>query len=193
MGSVLLMSQASRWAKARVTNTTDNGFPSRVPRTTRPSGIGDNAAQATASAVIDTSALQADFPTQNVIRTAFFGVGSNNNTFSARLILWDFLAPANGETGVGLWVPVPIFEVQVTLTSSMPGVAGSVVDATNLFADTITLTGTTATSDGSINIVSPANDTIAHAVWDYKAGQLLEWIFTTGGVATSCNALWKTY
>lgn len=189
-----LMTRCDRYQRVRQTNATDNGFPTRVPRTTRPSGVGDNAAQATASAVIDRSQLLDDFLGQNVLRLAFFGAGSNNNTFSARVIAWDNVdeqASQNDEADI--WVPTVLCELAVTLSSTPVGLAGTVLNASQLFADTIALTGTTANDDVSIDIVSPANDTIAHVCLDMKGAQLIEVTFTTGGSATSCNALWKMY
>lgn len=187
----MIMTQGARWKKLRSTNTTDNGFPSRIPRATRPSGIGDSAAQATASAVHDNSSRLSDFPVQNVGRFVFFGAGSNNNTFSARLIAWDLVHVDTDATEI--WIPTVLFEVALTISSTPIGLAGRDVVATDLFADTISLTGTTANDDVSIDIVSPANDTIAHLVADLKGAQLWEMTFTTGGSATNCNALYKSY
>lgn len=202
MPVVIPQTLSEDFIRARGTSATDNGFPSRIPTITKPSGVGNSAAQATASAVFDLRNNGAAASVSNSILMVFFGVGSDNNTFSARLAGWrrarprpgdSTTPPALGGAAEFLWIPVPLFEVAVTLSSTQPGIVNSLIGATSLFADTITLTGTTANDDVSVDIVSPANDTIAHLVVDVKGFELVEPIFTTGGSATSCNALLAKY
>jgi hypothetical protein len=178
---------ARRWQRARTINATDNGFPSIVPTGTMPSGIGDNAAQASAAAVEDLLVSVADGVGPNVAKFVFFGVGADNTTFSVRTYGWTYLFTGNPDTA--LWIPVLLFEVAVTL-SAVTGVAGLAIDNTNRFADTISLTiGNTA----DVVVTSPANDTVAHLVADVKGFQLLQHTFTTGASATSCNSLNSKY
>lgn len=179
--------------RARVTNATDNGFPSRLITAARPSGVGDNAAQATASAVFDLGG--GEFATgQNRAFVKPFGAGANNATFSMRLIGWNRVYGRTGnDPNTSVWDPTVLGEFACTLSSTPIGLAGKILIATDLFADTITVTGTTANQGVSVDVVSPANDTPAHLIIDIKGLQLLELTFTTGGSATSCNALVKFF
>lgn len=179
---MLLETLSQSFRKARSTNQTSNGYVSKVPTATEPKG---DAGTATGASVIDLAT--GGHYSQNAVLIVFYGVGSNNNTFSCRLIGWRQVGANNALTD--LWIPVPLFEVQVTLSSTPVGVAGHTIVATELFADTIALTGTTANDDVSIDITSPANDTIAHLVADVKGFTKIELSFTTGASATSCNAL----
>lgn len=177
----------------RATSATDNGFPSRLPTLTKPSGLGDAAAQTTSS-VLDFGCLSGGGQVQNAAMLMFFGAGANNTTFSARLVAWTLILgdPAGTASNRPVWMPLDLFEVQVTLSSTPIGVATGIITATDLFADTITLTGTTANANVGIEIVSPANDRPAHLIVDFKGSMLIEPIFTTGGSATNCNGLLRT-
>jgi hypothetical protein len=183
--------------KVRQTNATDAAFPARTPTATEPSGVGDNAAQATASAVFD---LVGDAPRhdgrseKNRMMIVPFGAGADTNTLSLRVIGWRIAYDRNKaqQDHKGIWIPVPLCELLCTL-STPTGVANRDVVATDLFADTIALTGTTANDDVDISITSPANNTIAHAVVDMKGFQKVEIIFQTGSSATDCNALGAWY
>jgi hypothetical protein len=184
---VLIETMSSPFRKMRATNATDNGFPSVLPTTTTPSGIGDAAAQTTASVFVVGHVNGG--VVQNGCVAAFYGVGSDNNTFSARCYDWRKVPGTNSVPN--LWVPILLCEVALTLSSTFPGIAGSPVGATELFADTITLTF--GNSNVSIEVLSPgttsANSGIAHLMMDMKGPTLLQWTFTTGGSATSCNGL----
>lgn len=178
--------------RARVTNATDNGFPSRLPTATEPTGIGNSAAQATASAVF---VVGGESPSmQNRVFIKPFGAGANNATFSMRVIAWSRVFDHTGnDLNTFVWDPTVLCELTCTLSSTPIGLAGKVIVATDLFADTITITGTTANAGVSIDVVSPANDTAGHVVLDLKGAQKVEFTFTTGASATSCNALVRMY
>jgi hypothetical protein len=124
---------------------------------------------------------------QNGLILKPFGVGSDTNTFSLRVIGWTRILETD-ETNA-LWDPTDLCELLCTLSSTPIGIAGKIVTETNLFADTIAITGTTANAGVSIDVVSPANDRAGHVVLDIKGFSKIEIIFKTGGVATSCNAL----
>lgn len=178
----------NRWRPFRATNANDNGYPSRVPTATEPVRSGNSAAQATTMAVVDFGSDTVQV--QNAVKIKFYGVGSNNDTFSCRFIGWEFVNPGN--VALGFWDATDLFEVLVTLTSSITGVSGRTPDQTNLFADTITIVGATANAGVNINVVSPANDRAGYLVVDFLGFRKVEPIFTTGGVATSCNAMYST-
>lgn len=176
------------FTKIRATNTTDASFPSRLIRATEPSGIGDSVAQATASAVFDCRGGFGNV-VQNAVKIEPFGAGSNNNTFSLRVIGWKRVVDRASPGDVNLWVwrPTVLVELACTISSTDIGLVGKCVAATDLFADTITLT--TGNDDVSVDIVSPTGDLGAHAIVDLKGSQLYEITFGTGSSATSCNAL----
>lgn len=187
----LLRTLSTAFIKARQTNTTTNGFTDRVPTATEPSGKGDAAAQTTLAVFDLVSDFTVDLVSQkNRIIIVPFGAGSDTNTFVMRVIGWRIAYER--DTGArqdnAIWIPVKLAEFTCTL-STPPGLAGKVVNASQLFADTIALVGTSGNDDIDISITSPADNTIAHVVVDNKGSHKVELQFSTGGSATSCNAL----
>ncbi len=177
-----LMTQTSWLRKARSVNQTSASPASKVPTIVEPSG---DAGTATGAAVIELGDRLGG--AQNFVRAMFYGVGTNNQTFSCRVYGWNGVVDTN--TGIQLWVPALLAEVAVVLSSTIPGVANSQVLSTELFADTITITGTTAIQGTDIDLKSPANDQVALMVLDMFGFQKLEFAFSTDSSATSCNAL----
>jgi hypothetical protein len=161
-----MQSLVTGYSKARATNSTDNPYPSRVATTTRPSGDG-----------VITIEQTGRFTRNNVMLVPY-GVGADNVTMSARVLAW--------REASGLWVPTIVCEVACTLSTAV-GVAAATVINSERFADTLTLTFGNAGVD--CQVFSPANNTAGHVVLDAKGATILEVIFTTGGSATSCNAL----
>jgi hypothetical protein len=206
---VALQTLSKYFTRARRTNTTDNGFPTRqgvlagvsaAGVVTEPTGIGDAAAQTT-SAVFDLTDPAEGGLAENLVIICPFAVGADNNTFSVRVIGWriayDRQKPHGKyppEVSDAVWIPVLLCEVLCTVSANAHGAAGGVVLATELFADTIAVVGTSGKDGQNIDINSPANDANAGClVVDMKGFQKLELTFTTGGVATSCNALVAMY
>lgn len=177
----LLETLSEPFKKARLTNQTSNGYVSKVPTATEPTG---DANTATGSAVIDLTRPEGGV-VQNSILAVFYGVGSNDNTFSCRVIGWRKVGTDPNSL---VWVPVVLVEYAVTLSSTPVGILSRDISSTEIFADTISLT--TGNDDVSTDVVSPTGNVIAHAVFDAKGFTKLEFSFTTGGSATSCNALW---
>lgn len=185
-GEVLIQTQGGVYTRARVTNTTDSSFPSRLPTFTAPTGIGDAAAQTTSS--VWPLGWGTGGGTQNAVQVIPFGAGSNNNTLSVRVYAWRRVAPHGGDTNRLVWFPLLICELACTLSATVVGVAGGVVTSTDLFADTITLT-TGSTSD--VVVASSAGDVPgAYARVDFQGAEYLEFTFSTGSSATNCNCLW---
>lgn len=186
---IALMTRGNPWRVARAVNCTDSSFPSKVPTGTEPTGTG---ATASAASVIDLTDPVVGGLMQNGAEFLFFGEGSDTNTFSARIIGWSQIQTAGG-TFVPpeqiLWVPTVLVEVSVAL-SLQTGVANKVLNASQRFADTITLVGTTAVAGVDVNITSPANDTIARMYVDLWGFQKLEVTFDMTG-ATNGNALFR--
>lgn len=188
----MIQTMGGPWRKFRTVNCTDTSFPSKIPTATEPTGVGATAGGAAVLDIIGNRKENGSI--QNGILLAFFGAGSDTNTMSVRGIGWSRVgsSPALAITDLNeLWVPTPLFEVSVAL-STPTGVAGKAVINTDLFADTITITGTTANAGVNVNVVSPANDTIAWMYADLTGHQKFELIFDMTG-ATDGNALYKLF
>lgn len=113
----------------------------------------------------------------------FHGAGSNNQTMTARITAWS-------KTSLGLWVPTPLLGLDIILGPATGTVAGEVV-ATELFADTISVTsGTGFTS--AYEIISPADNTIACIKIDTFGSPLVQ-VDLAKGTCTSCNALGRMF
>lgn len=180
---MLLETLSEDFRRIRATNTTDNGFPSRIPRTTEPTGIGDDVAQATASAIVDLR--NGSIRAQNKVLIKPFGTDANDETFSLRVIGWRKIIEA-GVEATSFWDPTMLAQLACTLSSTPVGLAGRIVDETNMFADTITIT--TGNAD-YVDVLSPTGDVAGHAIVMLLGYSLLEITFTTGASAASCNAL----
>ena len=183
---MLLETLAGRLQKARSVNQTSSSFVSKVPTTTTPLG---DAGSATGASVLDM--VRNSGESQNLVKIKPYGVGSNNTTFSVRVIGWAAIANA-GNVISNLWIPELLGEFLCTLSSACPGVAGATVTDSEYFVDTITQTYP-ATATSSIEAVSNGADLIAHIVLDAKGNEKIELSFTTGSSATSCNALISRY
>lgn len=194
---ILTNTRASQWHLARNTNQTSASFVSRLPKAAEPVGDADTA---TGASIIDLTHVAEGSPqtgpSQNGVCACFFGAGSNTNTFSARIIGWSAIGTdrKNSVTPDNrLWVPIVLAELLCTIKSAIPGVANTVLGTTQLFADTIAVVGTAANQGVGIDIVSAGNSTIAHVFCDLRGSQKLEFSFSTGSSATSCNALYKLF
>lgn len=189
---MLLETISEFWRKAKRTNATDASFPARVPTKTAP--VLQNAL-ATAAGVYDVVVTKGTgVVTQNVAQFLFYGTGSNNNTFSARVYGWSHVVPVDQDPNKVLYVPVLIAEVALTLSSTLPGVAGCPVAATELFADTITLTfGNTAKVTVSSPGTTTADSGIACVEVDFTGFPVLEVVYQITSGPTDMNALYRLY
>lgn len=166
--------------KARSVNQTSTSFVSKAPTATEPTG---DAGTATGASVLGLQYASGG-PGRNSVFVIPYGTGNENDTFSVRVIGWRCAEPGNRETL--LWIPVVLVEVVVTLSTTV-GVAGKAVVATERFADTIGIT--TGNANVSVDINSPADNTIATFLVALKGAQKLELSFSTNSSATDCNAL----
>lgn len=174
--NVLVQTLKGPYAKTLAANSTDTSFPSRVPTITQPvNAVGslDGATQA------------------NGVLLLPYAVAADGDTFSMRLIGWRWVGAGN-TVGVQLWIPTVLAEFACTCSTPV-GVAGGYLGATDRFCDTITLVGTTGNANVSVEIVSPANDTIAHILADLKGCQFFETTFdsTSAGTAAGMNAIYS--
>lgn len=188
--SVMIQTLGAPFRKMRTTNTTDSAFTgnaARIPTITLPDGVGDAAAQTTSA--VHRFGLDVGSVTANGCLAVFYATGADNVTFNARCYAWT---PQPGSNSVPvLWVPVLLCEVAL-IASTIVGVAGAPVVATERFADTVTLT--IGNANISIETLSPgtttANSGIAHVLLDFKGPQLIEWVLDVG-TATDANGLFK--
>lgn len=175
-------------------NYSNNGYPARAPQILNPTLTAlTTGLQKLGDGVINIGHGGIDGP--KYIDLVPIGTGSATNTFSIEVIGWT---ATNLGTQV-LWIPVgPIIAYAVTLGSAA-GVANSDLGSTTLFGKTITSTlGPTFITSGAAPIsndwfqISPATSAGIAMIRQRTFGfRYLEFIFTTGGSATDCNALWK--
>ena len=177
--SQLLNTLSAPFVKARSVNATNTSFPSLIPTAAEPSG---DAGTATGSSVIELSNKSlASGKIENAALIVPFGAGSDTNTFSMRVIGWKVV----GRGSESVWIPVTLAEFSCALSTPV-GVAGGAVVATDRFCDTITVV--TGNSGVSVDVVSPADNTIGSILIDLKGFQKLELAFDMTG-ATNGNAL----
>lgn len=194
-----LESTRMRWGYVRPGgNYTTNGYPTRIPQNVAPSGDG----------VIPVG--HQGSMSKIYLQLLPFGVAATN-TFSFQILGWDnvvegvvgstFGGSANPQGNSPLWIPTWLGTYQATLGTTS-GVAGSDLSTTQVFATTITLTagpkfGSTPADvqpqgyAGGGAIYTPGSNTIGFLETFTLGFNYIEVIFTTGGVATSCNALWR--
>lgn len=186
---MLLETISEFWRKVRRTNATASSFAARVATKTNPNPDTPVAASGTSLDPIPTRG--GGGLTQNTAQFLFYATGSDNNTFSARVYGWSRVGPVDQDPNKNIYVPVMICEVALTISSTLPGVAGCQVVATELFADTITLTtGNTA----KCTITSPTGDVSAACLEvDFTGFPVLEVVFSTGSSATDMNALYRLF
>lgn len=180
------------YKKVRATNYSTNGYPTRVPTTTPPAPSGTGAMP---DGMIPCGWEGAtSHPHVLVIP---FGVDASTHTFGLTVLGWRPTAVNPDKTDMALWIPVPLCTVTCTTSTTLPGIVNSDVDNTQSFCTTLAMTGAGVGVSSGMAVTSPDWFTItgtAVGVGMLKVPTLgfvfLEVIFTTGGVDTSCNALW---
>lgn len=170
-----LLTTSQVWQKARSVNQTSAAYVSKVPTATEPAA---DSTSATASAAID---LQSTVVGSGIL-AMFYGIGANNTTFSCRIIGWK----KTGLTSTALWIPTVICEVDLTLDSSVTGVAATDILDTESFVDTIAL----AKSLGTETVSSTTTAVPSLLAIGLCGSMKFEFSFKTGSSATSCNALY---
>ena len=163
---------ARPFKRAFSANQNQTAFVAKTPQLAKPSGSG----------VIDLTNEGILCP--SLLKVIPVGVGAANDTYSLRVWGWAKVLGGgdspNGGTTPNLWIPVRLAELAVTLGAGT-GLAGSIVPATELFADTITIVATgegtmtaNTTRDGNIVLYSPASDITAFAVLPILGFDLIE-------------------
>lgn len=172
MSRVLTATEARSYARLLATNATDTSFAARIPTTTKPAAAG----------VIELAHVGQHGPSELCL--LFYGVGANDTTFDARIIGWR---PVEVDGATTLWVHDLIAQVQLIISTTQLGVAGTGVLATSFFCDTASVANGIAVCDNPVANSSPASVTVG--VDGYP---LVEVQFDMTG-ATSGNALWAAY
>lgn len=124
----------------------------------------------------------------NGIKLIPFGAGSATNTFLMSVFAIERIL--GGPAGVpDSWTYHFLAAFTCTLCTK-PGKAGTAVNASQLYCDTIALTANSGTANVSNEIVSPGGNHAGHVIVDTKGAELVFVAFARNGSATSENALW---
>lgn len=190
MGSAVLLTQAAVWRKARSVNYATNGFRTIIPTATDPRGTG---ATDTGASAIDIENLGTGAAVQNSVFVKPYAIGNDDVTFSIRTWIWTPTAPVPSVPGSNttiLFDPTMLCELSC-IASTVVGVAGRDVLNTERFADTMTLTA--GNSNVSVEFLSNTSNLAGWFRVDIMGPFWLDFDFTTGGSATSCNCLWRMF
>lgn len=182
-----------QFRRGLVTNTDSNAFvvADYRPRTTKPTPA--IASGKTARVVLDwgprdAPGKQLSPREENTLVVMPFGGNDNNDLILVKVCGWRAIAQAGDVAGDGLtqYVSTFICGLTATLSSALPGNAGRSVVATDLFADTLTATGTAVLYQGTAD-VDPAM-----ALCDVSGFELvtIDLAVSTGGDGANC--LWAT-
>lgn len=128
-----------------------------------------------------------DRPGGNIVAVVLYGVGTENQTVNLQVWAWDQLVVGS----TSQWVPTLLWDGQALL-STIPGIAGGLVDETMYYADTFTTTSDAGLSPLGTRVMShsTANKGIAVLVIDPLTASKIE-IEAEVGTATSYNLLYK--
>lgn len=154
----------------RDANSTANSFGALIPTATEPDESADG--------VIKCAVTDAN----NEVFVIPFGVGSDTDTFAARVVGWS----ARSDTGNTVWVPYQLLDVTCALTTAV-GIAGTQPADTDKFCDTIT--SPSGIADHSIS--SPADNTVAFFTLDVKGSRYIQIQFDLLTGSTEANALYR--
>lgn len=122
--------------------------------------------------------------TSNSLMLIPYGAGSSTQTYTLKCYGWRRTIPMGGVTA-GIWVPFLLASFTVTLGTA-PGLAGTDVNASQLFNTTLALVAGNA--NVSNEIVSPGSNVIGHIILDCKGVQYVETRYAMVS-ATSGNCL----
>jgi hypothetical protein len=152
-----------------------------VPVHTEP-GLGGDAGDATSD--VFKNLVNQGISSKGGVQITPIGTDTDDQTFNLRVYGWKAVHRGKSDA---IWVPINLCEVLCTLGATT-GVDGTIIPAAYLFCDTIALV--TGNPNISIDINSPADDTIANFIIGLKGAQKLQLRFgISGGTAVSMNAL----
>lgn len=120
----------------------------------------------------------------------FFGVGANNNAGSVRIWGWEGCVGNDGSnsSGPNIWYePTLLAELALTL-GQRAGVAGGLIETTDLEVDTITVT--VGNDDVDLSMISSTDVRGMYARVDLQGNRVWQAEFDKG-TATSLNCLYR--
>lgn len=163
--------------RAFTSNQTNSSFTSRPATVTRPAATGP------ASGCYNLGRFGTAVMPRHVILWPF-ATGGNNVTFKVRLTGYRTIRDADQNESIFF---AYIVAELACVCGNYPGIAGTSLLGTEFLADTLTLTFGNAGVD--VTIVSPANDTPAHALVDLKGAEYLQFDTDRDSSATAVNCL----
>ncbi len=174
------------WQPVLTANYSTNGYPTKIPTTTMPSGSG----------VISMSG--GNYVPGHLLLIPY-GTDASTHTGSLKVLGWRDTNINPGNPQMRLWIPVELCTVAFTLGTAV-GVANGDLGTTQAFATTITMTGgPTFITSGAAPVsldwweISPGSNAIGLVSVPTFGFKKMEVIFTTGGVVTDCNALYTHF
>jgi len=135
-----------------------------------------------ADGCIDTGGMDAA-STCNGLKLLFYGTDTADQTFIARAYGWELA----GVTEL-MWIPFPLF-AWTGILGTRAGIAGGIVGTPYFFADTLSITLGNAGVGGEV--VSPADNSIAHAIFDIKGARFVSLSLARNSSSVSLNALYS--
>ena len=129
----------------------------------------------------------------NWLYVSFIGGDANNEKGAYGIWGWRKLVAPDPDKA-DLWIPFQLVRGAMTLSATPVGIAGSAIDDTWYFADTITVTTDNTYSTPGASVVTPA-DAIGWMFFDFTGAHLIELEMTINGDGTDmskANALYWT-
>lgn len=182
MNGMLPYSHGTGLKRARILSCTNTSFTAPVCTRTRP--LLDDGTATARVAVPAFSTQKDEGPVHNQVILYPFGVGTDTQTFTFRVIGWKLV---KASSTVDVWFPSILAAFDCALCPFV-GLAGCALSETDKAVDTITRVAALG-SDLSSEVFSPANDTPGWIVLDLKGSAYWEPTFDMTG-ATSGNVLY---
>lgn len=167
--------------RVRVTNSTVATIPAVIPTLTLP---GTDVGDATSTTLINISNINAP---RRRCRLWPYATASDGNTMLVRPFIWNQLPSS-------LWIASPAFAATATLDGTLPGVAGTLIPATMLFAKTLVINAaTTLGPDLPFTNSLALAGSLAYVDFPLLGGLWLDVRFGLNSLSTDCNALYEFY
>ena len=170
LGDLYLVSQVSGYQKALGTNSTSGSFSALVAEAAPP---GRSETRAVFSTLNNQGRQR-----WNTLVVLPYGGDTNTDIMNVKVVGWNQTASGR------LWVAELKCEIQATMSSSLPGLAGNDVVATEFFCDTLTLTTGVA-----VLYTGTADVDIAYFKVGISGFELVEILFDLGTGGNQMNAL----
>ncbi len=181
MYDTFIIDRSTPFRRLLTTNSTSATDPTKTDTLTAPAA--DYSLTAGTNGVLNVG--ESDFVPKRLVLCPF-GAGADGNTFTIYVFGWERVISAGSTVQ---YHPVHLFQAAVTMSGTIKGVAGGVVVASDLYADTIA-DPTVGTLGTTCYKISPANDNGAMISVNIEGYRIVE-IVTKIGTATSANTLYK--